>query len=159
MADYYSVKGEAPGRWMGQGLAALADPAGAGKPGAGALAELLKVTEGSAVTEDQMKALFGEGLHPNATHITEYLTRHGVDHKRAIKAARLGAKFAVYDNPPVRRRARRGLPSAQHRRRARPARPSSTPPTRQPSEPGSPAPGSPNNTGARPPTIANCPGI
>ena len=100
LADYYSVKGEAPGRWMGRGLAALADPAGAGKPGAGGLAELLKVTEGSAVTEDQMKALFGEGLHPNATHITEYLTRHGVDHKRAIKAARLGAKFAVYDNPP-----------------------------------------------------------
>ena len=47
LADYYSVKGEAPGRWMGRGLAALAHPAGAGKPGAGGLAELLKVTEGS----------------------------------------------------------------------------------------------------------------
>ena len=43
---YYSAKGEAPGQWMGAGMA-----------GVGVTGE---------VTEQQMKNLFGQGLHPDA---------------------------------------------------------------------------------------------
>lgn len=100
LADYYSVKGEAPGRWYGRGLAALSDPTKLQKTPTSTLGQLWTVAEGSPVTEDQMKALFGEGLHPNSTRITEYLTRRGLGHKQAIKATRLGAQFPVYTNPP-----------------------------------------------------------
>lgn len=47
LADYYSAKGESPGRWVGSGLAAV-DGLGAG----------------DVVTADQMKHLFGTGSHP-----------------------------------------------------------------------------------------------
>ncbi len=46
---YYSAKGEAPGRWAGTGMAGVA------------------VT--GEVTEQQMKNLFGQGLHPNAQQL------------------------------------------------------------------------------------------
>ncbi|MEX3646440.1 MobF family relaxase [Mycolicibacterium porcinum] len=104
LADYYSEKGESPGRWMGSGLAGLGQPAGrdANDP---MVAELWSVPEGSEVTEDQMKALFGEGLHPNADRITERLTGFGLGHEGAIAAARLGRPFRVNktDNEWMRR--------------------------------------------------------
>jgi len=104
LADYYSEKGESPGRWMGSGLAGLGQPAGrdASDP---MVAELWSVPEGSEVTEDQMKALFGEGLHPNADRITERLTGFGLGHEGAIAAARLGRPFRVNstDNEWMRR--------------------------------------------------------
>lgn len=104
LADYYSEKGESPGRWMGSGLAGLGQPAGrdAADP---MVAELWSVPEGSEVTEDQMKALFGEGLHPNADRITERLTGFGLGHEGAIAAARLGRPFRVNktDNEWMRR--------------------------------------------------------
>jgi len=46
LADYYTAKGETPGRWWGTGL-----------PGMGLVA-------GDPVTEEQMKRLFGAGLNP-----------------------------------------------------------------------------------------------
>lgn len=94
LGDYYSEKGESPGRWMGSGLAGLGQPVGrdAADP---MVAELWSVPEGSEVTEDQMKALFGEGLHPNADRITERLTGFGLGHEGAIAAARLGRPFRV----------------------------------------------------------------
>src|SRR5271169_6800848 len=77
LTDYYSAKGEAPGTWMGRGLAALGRPAS--RDGADPLvAQLWGVPHGSQVSEDQMKALFGEGLHPNADRITRHLTGVGV---------------------------------------------------------------------------------
>ncbi len=104
LADYYSEKGETPGRWMGSGLPGLGEPAGrdATDP---MVAELWSVPEGSEVTEDQMKALFGEGLHPNADRITERLTGFGLGHNGAIAAARLGRPFRVNktDNEWMRR--------------------------------------------------------
>ncbi|MGO9349428.1 MAG: MobF family relaxase [Mycobacterium sp.] len=48
---------------------------------------------GSTVGEDQMKALFGEGLHPNADRITQQLTGFGVAKAGRIAAARLGRPF------------------------------------------------------------------
>ena len=96
LTDYYSAKGEAPGTWMGRGLAALGQPAS--RDGADPLvAELWGVLHGSQVSEDQMKALFGEGLHPNADRITRHLTGFGVAKAGAIAAARLGRPFAIND--------------------------------------------------------------
>src|SRR5690242_9913232 len=46
LADYYAARGNPPGVWMGKG------------------AEQLGVA-GSEVTEAQMRALFGQGLHPD----------------------------------------------------------------------------------------------
>ena len=46
LASYYEEKGESPGRWMGSGLAGL------------------DLALGDAVTEEQMKLLFGQGRHP-----------------------------------------------------------------------------------------------
>ena len=48
LASYYEEKGEAPGRWMGSGLAGL------------------DLALGDTVTEEQMKLLFGQGRHPRA---------------------------------------------------------------------------------------------
>lgn len=101
LADYYSDKGEAPGRWSGKGLAALAD-SGARTVSTETLQEVWAVPEGSEVTEDQMAALFGEGLHPNAKAITEYVTQRGVNGKAAIDAGRLGQKFRIPKaDPPL----------------------------------------------------------
>ena len=47
LADYYSAKGESPGRWVGAGLVGI---------------DGLEV--GDAVTAEQMKHLFGIGSHP-----------------------------------------------------------------------------------------------
>ncbi|GJJ24009.1 MobF family relaxase [Mycolicibacterium mageritense] len=104
LGDYYSEKGESPGRWMGSGLAGLGTPTGR-DPADPMVAELWSVPEGSEVTEDQMKALFGEGLHPNADRITQRLTGFGIGHEAAIAAARLGRPFRVNstDNEWMRR--------------------------------------------------------
>ena len=48
LASYYEEKGEAPGRWLGDGL-----------PGR-------ELTAGQSVTEEQMKLLFGQGRHPRS---------------------------------------------------------------------------------------------
>jgi conjugative relaxase-like TrwC/TraI family protein len=104
LADYYSDKGETPGRWMGSGLPGLGQPVGR-DPDNPMVAELWSVPKGSEVTEDQMKALFGEGLHPNADRITARLTGFGLGHNGAIAAARLGRPFRVNntDNEWMRR--------------------------------------------------------
>ncbi|HUO38398.1 MAG TPA: MobF family relaxase, partial [Mycobacterium sp.] len=94
LSDYYSAKGETPGTWMGRGLAALGQPIArdASDP---LVAELWAVPHGSHVSEDQMKALFGEGLHPNADRITRHLSGFGLAQAGAIAAARLGRPFVI----------------------------------------------------------------
>ncbi|MFD4351522.1 MobF family relaxase [Nocardia sp. NPDC058518] len=87
LADYYSAHGDAPGRWHGTGLAALG------------------ITAGDEVTEEQMKNLFGLGIHPNAEQIEDavYTTQRnlGATDKQATrtaeKASKLGQKFAVFE--------------------------------------------------------------
>ncbi|MEV0287878.1 MobF family relaxase [Kribbella sp. NPDC050820] len=89
VADYYTATGNPPGRWMGSGLAEL------GVSG--------------AVSEPQMKALFGLGLHPDAERLIEEKTARLLAEgatpeaaaKEAIQAARLGRKFAVFEPPKV----------------------------------------------------------
>ncbi|HWT47092.1 MAG TPA: MobF family relaxase, partial [Mycobacterium sp.] len=96
LSDYYSAKGESPGRWVGSGLAALSNT-GARAVSAQAVEEIWTVAQGSQVSEAQMAALFGEGLHPNADAISAYLTARGVHGHAAIDATRLGRRFHIRD--------------------------------------------------------------
>src|SRR5687768_6989136 len=72
LGDYYSERGESPGRWLGAGLAGLEIPAGA------------------PVTEDQMKSLFGEGRHPDADQLAEAAAAAGGGTQAAWAAGALG---------------------------------------------------------------------
>lgn len=93
LSDYYSAKGEQPGQWLGAGLAALES-----------------IETGSQVTEEQMRALFGEGLHPDAERLVTDHIKAEIEagritpqdaHKvgvEAVEAARLGQKFRTYSD-------------------------------------------------------------
>ena len=93
LADYYSAKGESPGRWMGRGLAALSDT-GAREVSDAVRQQVWTVEEGATVTEAQMKALFGLGLHPNAEQISDHLCPR-LSVRPSIAATQLGRKYAV----------------------------------------------------------------
>jgi len=78
LADYYSEKGESPGRWAGSGLTGLGS-----------------VAAGQQVSEAQMKALFGEGLHPNADLMFELALAQGASQADAARSAKLGRAFKI----------------------------------------------------------------
>ena len=80
LGDYYSEKGEAPGVWMGRGLAGVPD-----------------FPLGERVTETQMVALFGNGRHPNAEEIERAARLAGKDAQHVDQASRLGAPYRVFD--------------------------------------------------------------
>ncbi|MCK0515774.1 MobF family relaxase [Williamsia sp. DF01-3] len=92
MADYYTAHGTPPGLWWGDGLLALEDQRLAGGVGHDALAV------NGTVREEQMKALFGEALHPNADALIDTMVGDGMKPAAAIKTARLGRKFPHYNN-------------------------------------------------------------
>ncbi|MGP4109705.1 MobF family relaxase [Streptomyces sp. 4N509B] len=75
--DYYTADGNPPGVWVGAGSAEL------GVSG--------------TVTEAQMRALYGEGLHPNADRIIEHATAQGLSPAAAVRSARLGRRYYRYD--------------------------------------------------------------
>ncbi|WP_189061558.1 MobF family relaxase [Longimycelium tulufanense] len=77
MTAYYTQAGAPPGQWVGSGCAEL-----------GVSGE---------VSEAQMQALFGEGLHPEADSLIAEKIAEGVSIKEAINAVRLGRRFAQYD--------------------------------------------------------------
>ncbi|WIB62069.1 MobF family relaxase (plasmid) [Curtobacterium sp. MCLR17_007] len=70
IGDYYTVEGNPPGQWVGGGIGLL------GMAG--------------EVTEAQMKALFGEGLHPDAEAMIAASMEAGKSFADAEKEARLG---------------------------------------------------------------------
>ncbi|WP_155884827.1 MobF family relaxase [Actinomadura flavalba] len=91
-AEYYTAKGNPPGRWMGRG------------------AELLGLD--GAVSEEQMKALYGDGMQPEAARlIEEYLAEHveaGMTGRQlkavqaaALRSATLGTRFPDYQALPA----------------------------------------------------------
>ena len=84
LGDYYAQRGESPGRWMGAGLASL-----------GVSGE---------VSEAQMRALFGEGRHPDADAIELAAVADGATPTQALQASALGRAFAVYAAQPSRYR-------------------------------------------------------
>ncbi|WP_461296389.1 MobF family relaxase [Streptomyces harbinensis] len=77
LSDYYTAEGNPPGVWTGSGTAEL------GVSG--------------TVTEPQMKALFGEGLHPDADRIIEEAIDQGCTPPEAIRRARLGRRYYRYE--------------------------------------------------------------
>src|SRR5689334_21066702 len=80
LGDYYSEKGEAPGLWMGRGLAGVPD-----------------FPVGDEVTEAQMVALFGEGRHPNAVEIERAGRLASRNSQQLERASRLGAPYRVLE--------------------------------------------------------------
>ena len=75
LGDYYTEKGESPGRWWGSGLATL-----------GVSGE---------VSEAQMRALFGEGRHPDADRIERELIAQGHSAAAAMSMTRLGQAYRL----------------------------------------------------------------
>ena len=73
LSDYYAAKGTPPGRWIGSGLDGLDSGA---------------ATAGAVVTEAQMAALYGEGVHPDTD--AKMLTG------TALKDCKLGRSFPLY---------------------------------------------------------------
>ncbi|WP_283569611.1 MobF family relaxase [Rhodococcus qingshengii] len=78
LADYYVAEGTPPGLWIGKGIDDL------GLTG--------------QVSEEQMRALFGEGLHPNADLLFDQAIAAGMSPKAAIEAQKLGRAFPKFKN-------------------------------------------------------------
>ncbi|TPG25591.1 MobF family relaxase [Mycolicibacterium hodleri] len=98
LADYYSAKGETPGRWLGRGLAALSDT-GQCDVNPQVREDIWTVEAESGVSEAQMRALYGEGLHPNAERIEAYVAGLGMSNTQRA-ASRLGRAFLVREGEP-----------------------------------------------------------
>ncbi|MDO5511837.1 MobF family relaxase [Corynebacterium sp.] len=73
LSDYYAAKGTPPGQWIGSGLDGLGSES---------------ATAGAVVTEAQMAALYGEGLHPD----TDEKMLAGA----ALADCKLGRSFRLY---------------------------------------------------------------
>jgi conjugative relaxase-like TrwC/TraI family protein len=78
LVAYYTLEGNPPGVWAGSGIVEL------GVSG--------------TVSEEQMAALFGEGLHPNAQALIAERVDAGMPFEKARAEVRLGRRFAEYDN-------------------------------------------------------------
>ena len=79
LATYYAESGETPGQWVGRGMSGV-----------------LGLTAGDEVTADQMKALYGEGLHPLAQRFATSLAGPDLSERDRAAVTRLGAPFLVY---------------------------------------------------------------
>ncbi|MER7688722.1 MobF family relaxase [Streptomyces sp. NPDC097610] len=77
LGEYYTESGNPPGVWIGSGI------------------KLLGVS--GTVSEAQMKALYGEGLHPDAERIIAERIAGGASAKQAVKAARLGRSYMQFN--------------------------------------------------------------
>jgi conjugative relaxase-like TrwC/TraI family protein len=80
LASYYTERGESPGVWIGSGLDGI-DGLSAGDP----------------VTAEQMRALFGCGLHPLAELRQQELEGPDLSLRDFQNVARIGAPFRVVD--------------------------------------------------------------
>lgn len=89
LAAYYTATGQPPGHWSGEGARRLAIS--------------------GVVTEEQMRSLFGEGMHPNASTLQAAFIAGGMSKTAAAHATRLGRRFPRYGNTaaikPLARRA------------------------------------------------------
>src|SRR5829696_9117105 len=79
LASYYTERGETPGAWIGAGLAGIDG-----------------LSAGDAVTAEQMRALFGAGMHPLAATRLEQLAAADLTAANVQAATRLGAPFKIY---------------------------------------------------------------
>jgi TrwC relaxase len=79
LASYYTERGETPGVWMGSGMAGIDD-----------------LNPGDVVTAEQMRALFGAGLHPLAEQRQRQLQGPDLTVRDYQAVTRLGAPFKIY---------------------------------------------------------------
>ncbi|MGX5653244.1 MobF family relaxase [Geodermatophilus nigrescens] len=79
LGDYYSQRGESPGRWTGAGLGGLSG-----------------VSIRQPVAEAQMQSLFGEGRHPDAVRLEKEALARGQAPQDARAAGALGRAFYVF---------------------------------------------------------------
>ncbi len=80
LAAYYTERGESPGVWVGSGLDGI-DGLGAGDP----------------VTTEQMRALFGRGMHPLAEARLQQLDGPDITLRDLENVMRLGTPFKDFD--------------------------------------------------------------
>jgi len=80
LASYYTQRGETPGVWIGSGMDGIDG-----------------LTAGDPVTAEQMRALFGCGLHPLAELRQQQLEGPDLSPSDYQDAARLGAPFKIVD--------------------------------------------------------------
>jgi hypothetical protein len=80
LASYYSERGESPGVWIGSGMDGI-DGLATGDP----------------VTAEQMRALFGCGLHPLAELRQQQLEGPDLTLRDFQNASRLGVPFKIVD--------------------------------------------------------------
>jgi conjugative relaxase-like TrwC/TraI family protein len=81
LASYYTERGESPGVWIGSGMNGIDG-----------------LTTGDPVTAEQMRALFGCGLHPLAELRQQQLEGPDLTLRDFQNATRLGAPFKIVDN-------------------------------------------------------------
>ena len=79
LASYYAEKGETPGQWVGRGMSGVEG-----------------LSAGDEVTAEQMKALYGEGLHPLAQRFATSLAGPDITDRDRTAVTRLGTPFATY---------------------------------------------------------------
>jgi conjugative relaxase-like TrwC/TraI family protein len=79
LASYYAERGETPGVWVGSGMAGI-DGLNSGDP----------------VTAEQMRALFGAGLHPLVEQRLQQLRGADLTGRDYQAVTRLGAPFKIY---------------------------------------------------------------
>jgi conjugative relaxase-like TrwC/TraI family protein len=79
LASYYTERGETPGVWMGSGMAGIGG-----------------LNPGDVVTAEQMRALFGAGLHPLAVERQQQLQGPELTVEDYRSVTRLGAPFKIY---------------------------------------------------------------
>ena len=80
LASYYSERGETPGVWIGSGLDGIDG-----------------LTVGDPVTAEQMRALFGCGLHPLAELRQQQLEGPDLTPRDFQEVTKLGAPFKIVD--------------------------------------------------------------
>ena len=79
LASYYTERGETPGVWVGSVLAGIDG-----------------LNPGDVVTAEQMRALFGAGLHPLAAERQQQLQGPDLTVRDYQAVTRLGAPFKIY---------------------------------------------------------------
>ena len=80
LASYYTERGETPGVWIGSGLDGIDG-----------------LTAGDPVTAEQMRALFGCGLHPLAELRQQQLEGPDLTPRDFQEVTRLGVPFKIVD--------------------------------------------------------------
>jgi TrwC relaxase len=81
LASYYTERGETPGVWIGSGMDGIDG-----------------LTVGDPVTAEQMRALFGCGLHPLAELRQRQLEGPGLTERDYQAVTRLGVPFKIIDH-------------------------------------------------------------